>query len=227
MTTCAICHGVKWLRRWVGNDTEAYPCPCQNPAGEQARRLLRYSELPHENAPRTFENFEYRSATVAALEAAQKFADGECGYNILVLTGFFGSGKSHLLEAIGRQTVAQGVKVKYTLVADMLDRFRDSYDAEADTQFREIYAGYEKAELLLLDDLGAERPTEWAAEKLTRLIDDRYRNGKRLAVATNLGHKAMIAKLGERIADRLFDSRTGVVKTVIITAPSYRQAAHA
>lgn len=227
MTTCPICHGVKWLRRWVGNDTEAYPCPCQNPAGEQARRLLRYSELPHADAPRTFANFERRPETLDALAAAQEFAAGNGGYNILTLTGFFGSGKSHLLEAVGRQAITRGLKVKYTLVADMLDRFRDSYDAEAETEFREIYASYDKADLLLLDDLGAERPSEWAAEKLTRLVDDRYRNGKLLGVATNLGHRAMIAKLGERVADRLFDSRTGIVKTIIITAPSYRQAAHA
>lgn len=223
--TCKICNGLQWLRRWNGNDSEAYPCPCTNPEAKRIARLQRYSELPHEGSPRTFANFEQRPAVKAAYNAALGFANQEGGHTTLTLSGRFGSGKSHLLEAIGRQALANGHSVKYALAPDLLDRLRDSYDPEAETRFKDIYASYEKAEWLLLDDLGAEKPSEWACEKLTRLIDDRYRNGKRLAVATNLHYKVMIDKLGERVADRLFDNHTGIVKAVIIVASSFRQEA--
>ena len=81
---------------------------------------------------------------------------------------------------------------------------------------------YARAPVLLLDDLGAEKTTEWAAEKLTALVAERYRTGGRLVVATNLDFDQMAEKVGNRIADRLFDDRTGKVLSVTLTTSSYR-----
>jgi len=79
-----------------------------------------------------------------------------------------------------------------------------------------------KADLLLLDDIGAEKPSEWVEQELFNLIEDRYRNNRLLVVATNEVEPTIKTKLGDRIASRLFDSETGTVKQVYVTATDYR-----
>ena len=79
-----------------------------------------------------------------------------------------------------------------------------------------------KADLLLLDDIGAEKPSEWVEQELFNLIEDRYRNNRLLVVATNEVEPTIRAKLGDRIASRLFDNETGTVKQVYLTATDYR-----
>ena len=186
-----------------------------------AKRKITWSNLPP--APgRSFANFEVRIGTELALAAAQQFAVGEASYHILVLTGKNGCGKSHLLEAIGREMLAADRLVRYEYVPVLLDNLRATYDDDADVKFAERWAMYGRAQVLLLDDLGAEKPSEWAAEKITALVEERYRSEKLLVAATNLTFDRMADQLGPRIADRLWDEGTGKVHTVMMTCASYR-----
>jgi hypothetical protein len=70
--------------------------------------------------------------------------------------------------------------------------------------------------LLILDDLGTEKLTDWAAEKLDTLIDHRYIKGLPLVVTTNVP----AAQLSPRIASRLQDRRLG--RVVTLSGPDYR-----
>jgi DNA replication protein DnaC len=72
----------------------------------------------------------------------------------------------------------------------------------------------------LLDDLGAENDTEWAVEKLTRLVDYRHRNRKLLVVATNLSADETGEKLTPRVADRVFDVGSGAANVVRVEGGS-------
>jgi DNA replication protein DnaC len=115
-----------------------------------------------------------------------------------------------------------GYLVRYEYVPVMLDNLRATYDADAEVKFADRWAMYARAQVLLLDDLGAEKASEWAIEKLTALVSERYRTRGMLVVATNLTFDQAAESLSYRLADRLWDERTGKVCSVTITADSYR-----
>ena len=178
--------------------------------------------MPNPQDPKTFANFIESERNREALAAAQAFARGETQNHVLTLYGPHGGGKSHLLEAIGRDILSQNRWVKYVFAPDLLDALRSSYDPEAEDGFAKVYERYSLPEVLLLDDLGAEKTSEWAVEKLTRLVDERYRAGKLMAVGTNLSEESLAEKLSPRLADRIFDRRTGSVEVGYLDDASHR-----
>ena len=218
---CHLCHGTEWLSIGGPLTREYVPCPCQGWEEKHAAKRVQWANLP-DGLPRTFENFQLVPGTEEAVFAARQFAETDCTHHILTLTGGYGSGKTHLLEALGRRMLESGRYVRYEYVPLLLDNLRATYEEDAEVKFTERWAMYTRAQVLLLDDLGAEKTSEWAAEKLTALVAERYRTGGRLVVATNLDFEQMSEKVGNRIADRLWDEHTGKVHAVAISAPSYR-----
>ena len=173
---------------------------------------------PREFVAGTIANFENQPGTEEALETVLDFTVGNTE-PIVTFVGPPGSGKTHLLEAIGRQFLDQGMTVRYELVAGLLDRVRRSYNVGMESSVMEVC--YD-AHVLLLDDLGLEKPSDWVREQITALVDDRYRYGKLLAVATNESHVAIEDKLGARLVSRLFDRNSGKARVVYLTAEDYR-----
>jgi len=200
--------------------------PVQN---DRLVQLTRYANLPeHQDAigPRTFDNFRPRRGAEEALTEARAFADGQASYHLLLLSGHAGCGKSHLVEAIVRERVRAMKGAKYLFVPRLLDELRGAYDEEAKLRFLDLFDRYQGAPLLALDDLGTETVSPWVVEKLTTLVDERYRNGRDLVVATNLIRDDIASQYHERLASRLWDVHTGLVKQVMMTATDYR-ALHA
>jgi len=181
-------------------------------------------KMPRSSINATFENFADRQGSEAAFEVASDYTVGNAP-SILVFIGGTGTGKTHLLEAIGRQYLEQEHEsgtpytVRYELVSNMLRELRESFRIQAEES---VMTHAYKADLLLLDDIGAEKPSEWVEQELFNLIEDRYRNNRLLVVATNEVEPTIRAKLGDRIASRLFDNETGTVKQVYLTATDYR-----
>lgn len=173
---------------------------------------------PREFVPATLANFHDRPGADHAIETALDFTVGNTE-PIITFVGPPGSGKTHLLEAIGRQFLDQGMTVRYELVARLLDRIRRSYNLGIEVSVMEVC--YD-AHVLLLDDLGLEKPSDWVREQITALVDDRYQRGKLLAVATNENHVTIEEKLGARLVSRLFDRNSGKARVVYLTAKDYR-----
>ena len=227
LSSCHHCLGTGWYAKRPNvsdpNFVDAFPCPCQNDSEKVATRRLRYAEFPHVSNPRTFDSFQPRVGADEAVTAARTYTVGK-GPQLLTLYGTYGSGKSHLLEAMAREMCGQGIWVKYALAPALLDALRNSYDKEATANFEQTYSRYANAPVLFLDDVGLGKPSEWALEKLTMLIDDRYRHEKPLVAATNLRFEALADAWGGRLADRLWDTESGVVRVVLMTCLSYRRS---
>jgi DNA replication protein DnaC len=173
---------------------------------------------PRQFVPGTFANFAPREGTEDAVLTALDFTVGNCP-PVLTLVGPPGSGKTHLIEAIGRQFLDQGRTVRYELVAHLLDRLRRSYNSDNENHVTEVCYG---ADVLLLDDMGLEKPSDWVREQVTALVDERWRNNRMLIVGTNESHDSIEDKLGSRLASRLFDSSSGKAKVVYLVTEDYR-----
>ena len=195
------------------------PCECRVNALDAQR--LRYSELPHNDASKTFGGFDLELQP-EAFEVAGEFATGETANHLLTLVGPNGTGKSHLAEAIGRDMLEQGYIVKWADATDLMDRCRASHNPDNLESLERVLAPYRSADVLLLDDITGERPTFFAQEEMFRLVKHRYDYQKPMVITTNLDMNEMERLWGRRLADRLYDEATGDVRVVRLQGASYR-----
>jgi DNA replication protein DnaC len=104
----------------------------------------------------------------------------------LLLMGDPGTGKTHLAVAAFRAILAKGFEGLFFDYQNLFDRIRSGYDAASNTSDREAYRIAMDKEVLLLDDLGAHRVTDWVEDTVTSIITSRCNQRKPLIATTNL-----------------------------------------
>jgi DNA replication protein DnaC len=216
---CAVCEDLGYVRMDVPVGDPRFgrlmTCPACG-AGAALRRQAaeartgRYCvHLPEKD----FGDFKARGGVVdTALAAAQRFAESPA--RCMVLWGPPGTGKTHLVAAAANAIRARGEDVGFFTAPDLLDLLRSGYDKG---DYEALLDALKNIKVLVLDDLGAERGTAWAEEKLFQVINHRYNKRLALLVAMNPDP----ATLEERIADRLCD--VDWCLRVHVTAPSWRR----
>ena len=120
----------------------------------------------------------------------------------IVLVGPVGVGKTHLAMAIGNAALAAGIVTLFATVPDLLDHLRAAFAPAAEELYDDLFDRMRNAELLILDDLGAERSSSWAHEKLFQLVN--YRYTLRWPTIITLNRKAW-TYLDDRLQSRLSD----------------------
>ena len=211
-------------------NTPIMRCKCAEEKTQAIHRVEQAANLPFSvrgTLPRsfvagTFTNFIERDGAEDAFNMCQDYVN-ENTAPILVLRGPRGTGKTHLMEAVGRELIARDMTVRYERVPALLSRIRSSYDRSYPEVAEDDMRRCHLAQLLMLDDLGSEKSSEWVQEKIFELIDERYGTGRLLIVSTNDSYSSLSNNLGERVASRLFDENSGKVVQVIMTCSDYRR----
>lgn len=163
-------------------------------------RLIGRSGMGKRFQQRTFENFECSTPDQKrCFDTAKMYADAfterlKDGKGILMI-GSVGTGKTHLAAAIANQLLAAGIPVIFKTSIDLLSDIRSTYDTE--TQESKVVDTYGTVELLVLDDLGKEKVTAWAASMIFSIINARYENMLPTIITTNHGCKELAAALGD------------------------------
>jgi DNA replication protein DnaC len=146
----------------------------------------------------TWETWAPRAELEEQVKALRAWRGTE--YWATLLWGGVGTGKTHALQATGHEWLGRGFDVRYTVVPEYFDRLRRSFN---DDTMRVPELG-EFEGLLLLDELGSDKQTEWTTGVLERAIGLRYRCGFPTLIATNLELNALGVHF-PRLADRLFE----------------------
>ena len=115
-----------------------------------------------------------------ARDYVDKWSDALSGNTGLVLWGDVGTGKTFFAACIANALVEQNVSVKMTNFSTILN------DLFAENDKNKYLARLNDHSLLIIDDLGIERGTEYALEQVYNVIDTRYKSGKPLIITTNL-----------------------------------------
>ena len=188
--------------------------------GESAPRFMSIGAMSRDRmAAYTFENFDpdgvgldatQRASLRGTFLRAREWAESPEGW--FVLMGATGCGKTHLAAPIANARLAAGDRVAFVNVPDLLDALRPGREGDAVTLLTTI----REVPLLILDDLGAQKSTPWAEEKLYQLLNHRHLARLHTVVTTNQG----LGEMEPRIASRLADSDISRLQEV--TAPDYR-----
>lgn len=153
----------------------------------------------------TFDKFIVRDGSTKTLEVAKDYAEHfeEWGEESLLIWGTYGNGKSHLAGAIANYLNSKNKLVIFQSVPDLLEKIRRTFNKNNDSSESDILNYLSECHLLILDDIGAEKVTDWVQDVLFRIIDGRYRNKKPILYTSNLKPSLLSEKIGERIYDRI------------------------
>ena len=212
---CSICKGAGYLRADVpfGHPNFGKPiaCECKEAERKEKRRwqLQEISNLG-DLRQKSFENFKPNVSRSAfeAYQVAQDYARDPQGW--LVFIGRNGCGKTHLAAAIANRCLARGSLVLFSTVIDLLEHLRATFVPTSTEVYDQLFARMREAELLILDDLGAQQSSPWANEKLFQLLNYRYNSQFPTIITTNnLG----LQGIEERIRSRMTDASLVTIVT--------------
>ena len=223
--------------RCFGTGMEVIPgegarrCRCQSP--DQRDRLLQGARIPPRYQHCTIQDYEAANDELskwAAKMEAQIVIDDYLTIDGrgLLFTGPVGVGKTHLAVAILRELIARyQVRGLFYQFGALLRQIQDSYNPVSQSSELTVLQPVFDAEVLVLDELGASKPTDWVRDTMMQIINNRY-NEKRLTIfTTNYSDSRKTEKDGEILEDRIgvaLRSRLyEMCKTVGIEGEDYRK----
>lgn len=221
---CPICGGSGWKIIEREGISGAEKCECANRGREQRNEQKANIPPLYRNASLSnFEAFGGREALKYALADVNKYVQKyplDLDKPGLLFIGPPGTGKTHLAVAALRGLIAKGFEGIFFDFQALLNHIRSGYDQASGTMDRDAYRTALDAEILLLDDLGAHRITDWVEDTVTSIITQRC-NSRRATIATtnlekersytspteqNLYSKySLVERIGMRAYSRLFE----------------------
>lgn len=222
LLVCGICRKRKQYRIELGDFTKIVPCMCkcrqkeaedrrkQEEFREQMHRIKRLrdaSMMSGKFQEATFDKYILRDNNKEAYRVAKKyvetFREMYAKNQGLLFYGPVGTGKSYTAACIANELLANERSVIMTSFVKIL---QDIWNSEKEADYIAIL---NSASLLIIDDLGTERGTDYSLEKVYNVIDSRVRSNKPMILTTNLELRGMMESTDiryRRIYDRIFEN---------------------
>ena len=202
------------------NGLDKHPIACKCAAEERAKREAEHRELERLNRiamlrseafrdiPAAGWRFENAGVMTPQLVKARAYSENWDAFRQdgtgLLLFGNVGTGKSYAAGCIANALIEKMVSVLFAGLSDIVKRMQDNFGADRDAYLKMLM----RPELLILDDLGAERNTSFGKERVFDVVNKRLLTGKPMIVTTNIPLPVMrkAADLDERrIYDRVLE----------------------
>ena len=226
--SCPHCQGTRW--RQVTDDGVIRVVRCECWRADMARTLLDAARIPrgyeHCDLDRfvSYENEKLLKALRRARRFTETFPGVEKG---LLLIGDPGIGKTHIAVAVLKQVVSE--KRAHGLYYDtrsLLNAIRSTYDPVTRTSAADVLRPVLEAELLVLDDLGAERLTDWVDETMNFIVNTRY-NDRRITIFTSnyadIEDADAVDSLKARVGFRIHSRLREMCEFLEYDGPDYRE----
>jgi DNA replication protein DnaC len=201
------------------------PCDCRKERETQKR--LDDSRLPLRYMSKDFDNYIASTPSATrALMASRRFVEdfpGECG---LLYLGSCGVGKTHLACSILKALIKRGFTGLFYDFRDLLTEIQNTWNPDTKSSELQVLRPIFEADVLVLDELGARKPTEWVQETMTQIVNTRYLNERVTIFTTNyldIGAAVSDETLTDRLGVRLRSRLKEMCREIGIEAPDYRE----
>jgi DNA replication protein DnaC len=205
-----VCDGSGWI---LGPEDVARPCECREQRLARVRTRGVASVIPTRYRGVSFDrppvsDMARDLQTKAAVAEVRSYIDQlderlDEGRG-LWLFGDTGTGKTTLAMLVSRTAIESGRTVAIYSLPKLLARIRRTYDSEpGGDSYLSFFERLTSVDLLHIDDLGAEKRTDWVMEQLYALINERYESQRSIMVTTNLPHEELEDQVGQRTISRL------------------------
>ena len=202
-----VCDGSGWI---LGPEDVARPCECREDRLRRARTRGIASVIPAKYRGVSFERPPVTEIEPMVVRVVRSYTE-DIDANLdagrgLWLMGDTGTGKTTLAMLISKQVLAAGRAVAIYSLPKLLARIRRTYDAEPGGEsYLALFEQLTSVDLLHIDDLGAEKRSDWVLEQLYALINERYETQRSILVTTNLDQAALEEQIGPRTVSRLVE----------------------
>jgi DNA replication protein DnaC len=225
--SCPLCDDTGWKPDSDGPLRRVVRCDCWRE--NIGRERLGTANIPKRYQHCTLGNFtSYNESLQRAVSQARRVADAfpEVSKG-LFLEGQPGVGKTHLAVAVLKQAIqTTGARGLFYDTRDLLRVIRSTYDPATRTTELDVLRPVMNAELLVLDDLGAEKTSEWVDETMNLIVNTRY-NERRLTLFTSnypdipddTEPNSLLFRIGARMRSRLHE----MCDFVVLDAADYRE----
>src|SRR5215475_7686639 len=197
LENCQFCQGTGWklVPRTDGPGTFAVACSCGS--GERARRTVERARVPKRYEHCDFESYvtDLADGKVWTAQHAQSLKQGKlltqgfvrdypgAGEKGLLLMGPSGVGKTHLAVAALKELLRRGHQGMFCDYRELLKEIQASYNPQSESTEMKILEPIRNVEILVLDDLGASKPSAWVLDIIGLVLNARY-NERRVTILT-------------------------------------------
>jgi DNA replication protein DnaC len=205
-----VCDGSGWI---LGPEDVARECECRAQRLKRGRVRGVASVIPPRYRGVSFDrppvsDMARDLQTKAAVGAVRGFIDDldaglEAGRGLWIF-GDTGTGKTTLAMLVSKMALEAGHSVAIYSLPKLLAHIRRTYDSEpGGDSYLAFFERLTSVDLLHIDDLGAEKRSDWVLEQLYALINERYEAQRSVLVTTNLPHEDLEEQIGSRTVSRL------------------------
>ncbi len=192
---CPLCEGTGWKTVKAGagpggstNDRRVTRCDCRLRA--RGESLLAAARIPRRYEHCELSNFEfdgpYRSLAPARMAACKFVEEYPIDKTGLLVIGTIGVGKTHLAVGMIKELVlGKGIACLFYDYRELLKQIQNSYNDSVKTTELDVLRPVFETEVLVLDELGAVRPTEWVWDTVSLILNTRYNDNRTTIITTN------------------------------------------
>lgn len=234
---CPVCGG----SGWKSSDSNRRVVRCDCRLKSRANSLLATARIPKRYEHCELSNFEFEGphahlarARMAACRFVEEYGLENDSAGLLII-GSIGVGKTHLAVGIIKELIlGKGSACLFYDYRELLKQIQNSYNESVKATELEVLRPVFETEVLVLDELGAVKPTEWVWDTVSLILNTRYNNNKTTIITTNFDDKpagvlagpraaAREETLGDRIGERMRSRLHEMCRMVKLEGEDFRQ----
>lgn len=225
LAVCSFCSGTGW--QFIV-DKGVRPCHCR--VEKRRAKLLAEASIPKLYSESSLQTYQPSKGNLSQLRAFNYAHTLVREYPIvdrgILFMGSVGVGKTHLSVGILRGLIEKGISCKFYEYRALLKEIQNSYNPNTNASEMDILAPLIGCEVIVLDELGAAKPSEWVQDTIGLIINARYNEKKLTILTTNYLDECQVPSeetLSNRIGARLRSRLYQMCQTSVLEGADYRQ----